>query len=65
MYTCGSCGGECSGMGKCETCNCALCFLCAESHGKGQERKTFCPEHAPQGSTDMVTAVLQTAFPSP
>lgn len=64
-YSCGGCGVECSGMGKCETCNCSLCFLCAESTGSGRERKTFCPDHAPADSTDMLTATLQAAFPAP
>lgn len=61
-YSCCSCGGECSGMGSCESCNGALCFMCAESHGEKGNRKVYCPAHAPKGSEDHAVAVLRDAF---
>jgi len=40
-YACCGCGSECSGMGVCDTCDKAMCFLCAEIlPGKGR----YCPE---------------------
>lgn len=33
-YACCDCGQDCSGMGKCDSCRAALCFLCCNfEHG--------------------------------
>ena len=52
-YACCSCNQECSGLGQCDDCFGALCFLCAESDNMCQKgAKYYCPGCFKKKSTD-------------